>query len=107
MDSGLLISGFLSIMDPPYRVLVLDTKARTRNHYICLAICDAFRQSSVETVHVTYEDAIRKAREHNCNVFLAFDGEEMHLDVCRQLAAICDLSILWITDDPYEALGTL
>src|ERR1700694_2867467 len=90
-------------MESAYRVLVLDTKPRNPNHYLCLAICDALRHAGVETVYVRYDDAIRKAREHRCNVFLAFDGEEMHSDICRRLAALCDISVLWIADDPYEA----
>ncbi|PWT99082.1 MAG: glycosyl transferase family 1 [Terriglobia bacterium] len=89
-------------MQGPYRILLLDTKPRNPNHYFCLAIRDALQAAGVETVYARYDDAVRKAAEHECNVFLAFDGEEPHWDVCRRLAAQCAVSIVWFTDDPYE-----
>jgi hypothetical protein len=90
-------------MHPPYRILLLDTKPRNPNHFICLAIRDALIASGVETIYARYDDAIRQAMEHRCNIFLAFDGEEMHSDICSRIAGLCEVNILWLTDDPYEA----
>src|ERR1035438_1338513 len=94
-------------MQPPFRFLLLDTKPKNPNHYICLAIRDALIAAGVEVVHARYENAIRKTIEHNCNVFLAFDGEALHHDVCAQIASRCEVSVLWLTEDPYEGPANL
>lgn len=87
-----------------YRVLLLDTKRSNPNHYICLGLAQALRQSpSVESVFKADPgDAIAVARENRCNLFFAFDGEELDPLICARLAAQCGSSVLWVTEDPYE-----
>lgn len=87
-----------------YRVLLLDTKRSNPNHYICLALAIALRQSQqVELlVKAEMEDAIHLARANRCNLFFAFDGEELDRFICSRLAAVCGRSVLWVTEDPYE-----
>jgi glycosyltransferase involved in cell wall biosynthesis len=31
----------------------------------------------------------------------------MHYDVCEKVASLCDVSVIWLTDDPYEASRNL
>ena len=87
-----------------YRVLLLDTKPSTPNHYICLGIYDALKNHpDVELVHkAIFGNAIEAAKENQCNLFFAFDGEGLNFEVCRRLQEICGYSILWVTEDPYE-----
>lgn len=87
-----------------YRILLLDTKFRNPNHYICIALRDAFgRSDNVEfIVKADPLDAINKAYEHRCNLFVAFDGEELDRTLCSRLAHACGRSLLWVTEDPYE-----
>ncbi|MEM5438199.1 glycosyltransferase family protein [Paraburkholderia diazotrophica] len=87
-----------------YRILLLDTKFRNPNHYICIALRDAFgRSRNVEfIVKADPLDAINKAYEHRCNLFVAFDGEELDQTLCLRLARACGRSLLWVTEDPYE-----
>ena len=87
-----------------YRVLLLDTKPSTPNHYICLGIYDALKNHpDVELVQkATFGNAIEAAKENQCNLFFAFDGEGLNFEVCRRLQKICGYSILWVTEDPYE-----
>jgi glycosyltransferase involved in cell wall biosynthesis/spore maturation protein CgeB len=87
-----------------WRVLLIDTKKSNPNHYICLAIQQALLASAeVEfVVKADYRDAIQKAHTNRCNFLFVFDGEELDRELCRRLAAICGLSILWVTEDPYE-----
>ncbi|CAM2340828.1 glycosyltransferase [Burkholderia vietnamiensis] len=89
---------------PKFRVLLLDTKYRNPNHYICLAIFHALqRHPDVAFVaKVDPIDAAPTAMHQNCNLFIAFDGEELRKDLCATLAAICGRSVLWVTEDPYE-----
>jgi glycosyltransferase involved in cell wall biosynthesis/spore maturation protein CgeB len=85
-------------------VLLLDTKRSNPNHYLCIALRDALR-ARPEVEHVAaagYGDAIRRAGDEHCNLFVAFDGEEMHRETCARLARICGRSLLWVTEDPYE-----
>jgi spore maturation protein CgeB/glycosyltransferase involved in cell wall biosynthesis len=87
-----------------WRVLLLDTKRSNPNHYICLAIEEALR--SHPRVSAVYKaqlgDAIATARQQDCNLFFAFDGEELHATVCARLRQVCGKSVLWVTEDPYE-----
>ncbi|KVV37268.1 glycosyl transferase family 1 [Burkholderia territorii] len=89
---------------PKFRVLLLDTKYRNPNHYICLAIFHALqRHPDVDfVVKVDPVDAIATAMQRNCDLFIAFDGEELRRDLCAVLATICGRSVLWVTEDPYE-----
>ena len=86
------------------RVLLLDTKRCNPNHYIFLAIRKGLQTlSMVESVTIAdYGNAVTRAQEFSCNLFLAFDGESMQRGICRQLSAICGRSALWVTEDPYE-----
>jgi glycosyltransferase involved in cell wall biosynthesis/spore maturation protein CgeB len=87
-----------------FRVLLLDTKGSNPNHYICIAIQHALQSLPfVELViKANLHDAVAKAADSNCNLLFAFDGEELDREICRRLVAICGLSVLWVTEDPYE-----
>jgi glycosyltransferase involved in cell wall biosynthesis/spore maturation protein CgeB len=87
-----------------YRVLLLDTKFRNPNHYICIALRDALaRSSQVEfVIKADARDAIDLAYKNSCDLFIAFDGEEVDQTLCKRLAHACGRSILWVTEDPYE-----
>lgn len=87
-----------------YRVLLLDTKSQNPNHYICLAIRDALKSAVGIDLVVKAElhNAVSLAIEHRCNLFFAFDGEALERIICARTAAVCGLSILWVTEDPYE-----
>ena len=87
-----------------FRVLLLDTKSQNPNHYICLSIAEALKENAeVESVYkVTLGNAISVARQYDCNLFFAFDGEELHREICDRLRTICGCSVLWVTEDPYE-----
>jgi glycosyltransferase involved in cell wall biosynthesis/spore maturation protein CgeB len=87
-----------------WRVLLLDTKRSNPNHYLCLGLQQALRSHpQVETVvSSSLGEALSRAREARCNVFIAFDGEELHRGICARLAALCERSLLWVTEDPYE-----
>lgn len=91
-------------MNKRWRILLLDTKEENPNHYIALGIEDALRQHpQVELVrHVGYSDALPVAIGDRCNLFLAFDGEQLDRGLCKRLAEICGTSALWLTEDPYE-----
>jgi glycosyltransferase involved in cell wall biosynthesis/spore maturation protein CgeB len=91
-------------VDNKYRVLLLDTKTRNPNHYICLAVRIALNNASGVEIVVTADlhDAIAKAVENKCNLFFAFDGEELDRFICARIASACGRSILWVTEDPYE-----
>lgn len=86
------------------RVLLLDTKPSNPNHYICLAIFHALQKHpGVEAVYLaSFGDAIALAQRHQCNLFFAFDGEGLHIELCQRLKAICGYSLVWNTEDPYE-----
>ncbi|CAE6795155.1 hypothetical protein R75461_06462 [Paraburkholderia nemoris] len=87
-----------------FRILLFDTKYRNPNHYICLAIFAALkRHASVESVWKADPlDAVSVAVRNRCNLFIAFDGEELDAALCARLADICGRSALWVTEDPYE-----
>jgi glycosyltransferase involved in cell wall biosynthesis/spore maturation protein CgeB len=91
-------------MSPQWRVLLLDTKPGNVNHYIVLGIEAALAQDPrVESVHYAdYADALPTAIERDCNLFIACDGEELDRGLCRRLASVCGMSVLWVTEDPYE-----
>lgn len=87
-----------------WRVLLLDTKRSNPNHYICLGIERALRQS-IRVASVTKADyltAIEQARTGRCDLLLAFDGEELDRSIIARLAEICGTSVAWVTEDPYE-----
>jgi len=87
-----------------WRVLLLDTKKNNPNHYICLSIKEAFEahpQTEI-IVNADYGNAITRALANNCNLFVAFDGEEIERGICARLASVCGASVLWVTEDPYE-----
>lgn len=88
----------------PLRVLLLDTKRSNPNHYICLSIAKALRDHP--GVLAVYEahlgNALELAQSNDCNLFLAFDGEELHRGICARLKAVCGKAVLWVTEDPYE-----
>lgn len=87
-----------------FDILILDTKPSNPNHYICLAIEEAMKNSPfVNTItKADYSNAIQMAIKNECNFFLAFDGEAIEKNICRRLSKICGLSAVWFTEDPYE-----
>lgn len=91
-------------MTAPFRILLLDTKGSNPNHYICLALEHALRAApNVEIViKADLHNAISEAARGQCNLFFAFDGEELNRTICARLAAVCGRSVLWVTEDPYE-----
>lgn len=93
------------MQDGKLRILLLDTKFRNPNHYICIALRDALgRAADVEfVIKAEPLNAINRACEHRCNLFIAFDGEELDGVLCERLAQVCGYSVLWVTEDPYES----
>ncbi len=91
-------------MAEKWRILLLDTKKENPNHYIALALYRALKEDpGVElTVKADYGNAIDRARENRCNLFFAFDGEEIEAALCDRLGASCGKSIAWYVEDPYE-----
>ncbi len=91
-------------MTTKWRILLLDTKKENPNHYIALAIYNALvGNPNVEVaIKADYGNAINRARENKCNLFFAFDGEEMESALCKRLGLICGRSIAWYVEDPYE-----
>jgi len=87
-----------------WRVLILDTKKSNPNHYICLAMTRALAEADgVERViRADYATAIQDAQRHDCNLFIAFDGEELDRPIVERIAQVCGRSVLWVTEDPYE-----
>lgn len=87
-----------------YRVILVDTKSSNPNHYICLALHRALGNcAEVELViKAELHEAVTLAAENKCNLFFAFDGEELNRSICSKLTRICRKSVLWVTEDPYE-----
>lgn len=87
-----------------HRIILVDTKSSNPNHYICIALHRALMKSPDVEIVIKAElnDAVPLAIENKCNLFLAFDGEELNRAICLRLAAICNRSVLWVTEDPYE-----
>jgi len=87
-----------------WRVLVLDTKRSNPNHYICLSLVRALQADPrVErVVRADYGSALREAQAMACNLFIAFDGEELDRLVVERLARLAVRSVMWVTEDPYE-----
>lgn len=85
-------------------ILLLDTKNQNPNHYICLAIEKALSRNPDVAIVIKADlnDALSKALHHKCNLFIAFDGEELNRPICSRLRDVCGKSILWLTEDPYE-----
>jgi glycosyltransferase involved in cell wall biosynthesis/spore maturation protein CgeB len=88
----------------PWRILLLDTKRSNPNHYLCIALREelAAHPQVDRVVAAGYGEAVHRAQAEQCNLFIAFDGEEMHRETCARLAAVCGRSLLWVTEDPYE-----
>ncbi|QTO00970.1 glycosyltransferase [Aggregatibacter sp. 2125159857] len=87
-----------------WKILLLDTKKHNPNHYLMLGIEYALKKhKDVESVTVAhYGNAINKAIENQCNLFIAFDGEEIEPIICSRLKQICKKSLVWYVEDPYE-----
>lgn len=88
----------------PWRILLLDTKRSNPNHYLCIALREALvnHPDVAKVIAAGYGEAVHRAQAEGCNLFIAFDGEEMHRETCARLAAVCGRSLLWVTEDPYE-----
>ena len=91
-------------MNNKWKILLLGTKKKDPNYYICLAIEEALKASDqVEfIINAHYGNAIAQATKHSCNFFLAYGGEEMEMEICRRLKIICGCSAVWFSEDPYE-----
>jgi spore maturation protein CgeB len=87
-----------------WRVILLDTKKENPNHYLVLCLLDALKQSPyVEfVIKGEYKNAINLALENECNLFFAFDGEQLDKAYCERLKHVCRTSIVWNVEDPYE-----
>lgn len=87
-----------------YKILLLDTKPSNPNHYICIAIEEALKNNpEVEFVFkANLGNALTSAKLYNCNLFFAFDGENLNPEICSRLRKTCGLSVAWFTEDPYE-----
>lgn len=87
-----------------WRILLLDTKRSNPNHYLCLAVQRALsaREDVALVISPLLGEAWALAQANQCNLFIAFDGEELHKGICARLAALCGRSVLWVTEDPYE-----
>jgi spore maturation protein CgeB len=87
-----------------WRVILLDTKKENPNHYLVLCLLDALKKNPFIEFVTTgdYKDAINLAIENNCNLFFAFDGEQLDKGYCEKIKKICGTSIVWNTEDPYE-----
>lgn len=87
-----------------YRIILVDTKNSNPNHYICLALHRALINSAnVELViKAELHEAVSLAVDNKCDLFFAFDGEELNRSICSKLTKICGKSVLWVTEDPYE-----
>lgn len=87
-----------------WRILLLDTKRSNPNHYLCLAVKRALSaRADVELVTAPLlGEAWIQAQANQCNLFIAFDGEELHKGICARISALCGRSVLWVTEDPYE-----
>ncbi|RQS54106.1 glycosyltransferase [Burkholderia sp. Bp8986] len=87
-----------------FRIVLLDTKYRNPNHYIYLAVLGALkRHPDVEFVAKADPiEAMSIAVKNRCNLFIAFDGEELDTTLCAQLGRACGRAVLWVTEDPYE-----
>lgn len=87
-----------------HRIILVDTKSSNPNHYICIALHRALMNSPDVEVVIKAElnEAVPLAVANKCNLFFAFDGEELNRAICLRLAAICTHSVLWVTEDPYE-----
>ena len=87
-----------------WKILLLDTKKQNPNHYLMLGIEYALKKhKDVESVIIAhYGNAINKAIENECNLFIAFDGEEIEPIICSRLKQICKRSLVWYVEDPYE-----
>jgi len=91
-------------MPKKWNVLLLDTKRKNPNHYLCLALKTALEHcQDVNFVEMPLlGNAIQVAKQRMCNLFIAFDGEELHFEICNRLKTICGTAVLWVTEDPYE-----
>lgn len=87
-----------------WRILLLDTKSRNPNHYLMLCVKYALeKHQDVDVVVVShYGNAIENAIKNKCNLFIAFDGEEIEPIICSRLKDICKRSVVWFVEDPYE-----
>lgn len=87
-----------------WKILLLDTKKQNPNHYLILGVYNALKQhKDVELVIMAdYSDAIIKAQDNRCNLYFAFDGEQLEPAFCERLKNICGRSIVWNVEDPYE-----
>lgn len=94
----------MTFPNPKYRVLLLDTKLSNPNHYICLCVEQALTNDHrvEKVIRAQAKDAIPLALSANCNLFIAFDGEQIDDFLCSRLTQICGKSVVWFTEDPYE-----
>lgn len=92
-----------------FRILLLDTKSSNPNHYICIAIERALVATSGVDLVIKAElhNAVSEAVKYGCNLFIAFDGEELERGICSSISVVCGFSVLWVTEDPYELSANL
>lgn len=85
------------------KVLLLDTKSSNPNHYICRSVYRALcRHDQVAAVRMcNYGNCVATAKQLSPDLFLAFDGEDLHETLCARVCELSGHSALWLTDDPY------
>ncbi len=87
------------------RVLFLDTKPFNPNRYIARGVYEALRACvGVECVWAEYRTVAPLAAAGDVDLFLAFGGEEADNAAVHQAAALAGRSVIWFTEDPYEAV---
>lgn len=87
-----------------FRILVLDTAARTHNAHIAVAVVDALRRHPAVALvrQAGYGSAIEVFRRERCDTLLALGGAGGDLAVIARLCAMASRAALWTTEDPYE-----
>jgi glycosyltransferase involved in cell wall biosynthesis/spore maturation protein CgeB len=87
------------------RVLFLDTKPFNPNRYIARGVYEALRACvGVDCVWAEYRTVAALAAAGDVDLFLAFGGEEADNAAVHQAAALAGRSVIWFTEDPYEAV---
>lgn len=96
-------------MNNKWKILLLDSKRKDPNFYICLQIKKSLKShKDVESVAlVNYFNAISTAKKNNFNLLFVYGGEDINRSICKILRYMCGLSIVWFTEDPYELSNNL
>lgn len=85
-------------------ILLLDSKSQNPNHYIVKSVKSALKRhdSVKEVVEVNYGNAVDIATKRSFDILIVMDGEELVLPIIYKLKALCNRTVIWFTEDPYE-----